>query len=447
MSDSPHLNSNPDTTVHADPGAEWPKVVAHADMDAFYAAVEQLDNPELRGQPVVEPINTGRGVVLTASYEARPFKVGSAMPMAQALRRCPKALVVPPRFERYTEVSAAIMKVFADFSPRVEAISLDEAFLDMSGAAHIFGPPHEMGQKIKQAVRDATGLTISVGVASTKYVAKVASAHDKPNGLTVVAPAHAVDWLSHLPVSCLWGAGPKNQERLNKLGYSLIGDVASADPRVLREQLGHAGAHFYELAHARDPRGVEGARRNRSMGSDRTLMHDLSDPVEIAVHLRRSADRIARRLRSKDYLAGGVRVRLKTTNFQLLSRQCTLAAPTDTAEDLHAAAITLLARFTHKGPFRLVGMAAHSLLRRDEPQQLDLLEQHDKQRTLEGVLDQIDERFGDAGMCRARDVSALTLAKSSPTLDFVRDVGAVGEDPDTAHDGFEIDRSGAYDSC
>lgn len=422
--------------------SDWPKTVAHADMDAFYAAVEQFDNPQLRGQPVLIGSASGRGVVLTASYEARTFNVGSAMPMAQALRRCPDAKVVAPRFERYTEVSAAIMNVFADFSPRVEAISLDEAFLEMTGAEHIFGSPREMGLKIKRAVLEATGMTISVGVSGTKYVAKVASAHDKPNGLTIVRPDQAVDWLADLPVSCLWGAGPKNQQRLQSLGYMRIGDVAKADPETLRKQLGHAGLHFYALAHARDPRRVEGGRRNRSMGSDRTLMQDVSDPDEIAMHLRRSADRIGRRLRGKNYLARGVKVRLKTNRFELLSRQCTLAVPTDTAAELHAAAVALLPRFAHKGPFRLVGMAAYDLVDPAAPQQLDLLDRHWGQRTLEGVLDTIEARFGKAGMHRARDVAALTLAKSSPTLDFVRDLDEC--DQDALHDGYAIDRSDEY---
>ena len=250
-------------------------------------------------------------------------------------------------------------------------------------------------------------------------MAKVASAHDKPNGLTVVEPDEAVDWLSVLPVSCLWGAGPKNQERLHSLGYQTIGDVRAANPKTLAQQLGHAGTHFYALAQAIDPRPVEGGRRNRSMGSDRTLTKDVSDPREIAMHLRRSADRIARRLRQKNVLAGGVRVRLKTSDFRLLSRQCTLAAETDTAEDLHAAAVRLLPRFADKGPYRLVGMAAHSLRRGSDPKQLDLLQIHSEERRLEGVLDEISERFGEAGMCRANDVSALTVAKSSPNLDFL----------------------------
>jgi nucleotidyltransferase/DNA polymerase involved in DNA repair len=200
----------------------WPRIVAHADMDAFYAAVEQLDDPALRGRPVLVGPRSNRGVVLTASYEARPFGVGSAMPMAKACRLCPNALIVPPRFDRYQEVSAAIMSVFCDFSPDVEALSLDEAFLDMTGTKHLFGDPQSIGRRLKEAVRDATGgLTASVGLSAPQYVAKVASASRKPDGLTVVPPEEARAWLAPLPVSRLWGAGPKTQARLHLLGCTL----------------------------------------------------------------------------------------------------------------------------------------------------------------------------------------------------------------------------------
>jgi DNA polymerase-4 len=282
-------------------------------MDAFYASVEQLDNTDLLGKPILVGPPSRRGVVLTASYEARPYQVGSAMPMAEALRRCPHAIVVPPRFERYTELSTHIMAVFRDFSPDVEAISLDEAFLEMTGSEHIFGPPEEMGRKIRGAVLEATGLHASVGVAASKYVAKVASGVCKPNGLLTVAPEQTIAWLAPLPVARLWGAGPKTQARLTALGYHTIGDIAAADPLRLADQLGSAGRHFFELAHGRDPRRVEGDRRSHSMGSERTLNEDVVERVDIERHLQRSADRIARRLRRKDLLAGGVRVRLKTS--------------------------------------------------------------------------------------------------------------------------------------
>jgi DNA polymerase-4 len=183
----------------------WDRIVAHADMDAFYASVEQLDDPNLRGKPILVGPQSRRGVVLTASYEARPFGVGSAMPMVKALRLCPDAIVVPPRFDRYTELSVRIMQSFEEFSPSVEALSLDEAFLDMSGAEQIFGEPQRMGTKIQAAVRDATGgLTVSVGIAQTKFVAKVASGFAKPDGLTVVSPGHEVAWLAPMSVARLW---------------------------------------------------------------------------------------------------------------------------------------------------------------------------------------------------------------------------------------------------
>ncbi|MEM8767661.1 MAG: DNA polymerase IV [Pseudomonadota bacterium] len=394
----------------------WARTVVHADMDAFYASVEQLDNAELIGKPILVGPKSRRGVVLTASYEARPFHVGSAMPMAEALRRCPHAIVVPPRFERYTELSSRIMAVFRDFSPEVEAISLDEAFLEMTGTEHLFGPPETMGAAIKQSVLEATGLHVSVGVAASKYVAKVASGICKPRGLLVIAPEETVGWLAKLPVARLWGAGPKTQARLEQFGYQTIGDIAAADPVLLREQLGQAGGHFYELAHGRDPRRVEGSRRNRSMGSERTLNNDVVAREDIVRHLQRSADRIARRLRKKSLLAGGVRVRLKTTDFKLLSRQCTLAAPSDVADVLLQAGISLLERFEHPGPFRLVGLTAHDLRAREGSAQLDLLTD-DRERRLETTLDELSERFGDNIVRRARDLGASTVMNEAPNRD------------------------------
>jgi len=395
----------------------WERIIIHADMDAFYAAVEQLDRPELRGKPVLIGSRKGRGVVLTASYEARPFRVGSAMPMAQALQRCPDAVVVPPRFDRYTAASERIMEVFRQYSPDVEALSLDEAFLNMSGAEHLFGPPEEMARAIKRDVFDATGgLRVSVGVSHIKYVAKVASDLGKPDGLLVVEPGHAVEWLAPLPVARLWGAGPKTQIRLIEAGYDTIGDIASADPHRLAQEFGAMGPHFHDLANARDPRRVARGRKAKSLGSDRTLNQDISTRAEIEQHLKRSAERIARRLRRKRLLAGGVRVRLKTSDFKLLSRQCTLPEPTDVAATLVAAAVRLLERFDHPGPFRLVGMAAHSLVEPDASSQLGLLE-NTSDRRLETTLDAVAARFGDSALRRARDVD--TLADDTPDLDFL----------------------------
>ena len=400
----------------------WTRIVAHADMDAFYAAVEQLDDPSLRGRPILVGGRSNRGVVLTASYEARPYRVGSAMPMAEARRRCPDAVIVPPRFDRYQELSQRIMAVFAGFSPRVEALSLDEAFLDMSGAEHIFGEPAEMGRQLKAAVFEATGgLHTSVGLSGTKYVAKVASAFDKPDGLTVVPPERAAAWLAPLPVSLLWGAGPKTQKRLVDLGFDTIGEVAAADPGFLDRSLGSAGAHFYDLANARDPRHVARRQGAKSLGSDRTLAHDVTEREDIQLHLRRSADTIGRRLRRKGYLAGGVRVKLKTSNFRLLTRQRRLSDATDVADALYRAGVELLDEFDHRGPFRLVGLAAYELTRDEQAAQEDLFEQGERarQRRLEATIDALDERFGAGAVQRARELEDAGGPRLGVNLDFL----------------------------
>ena len=396
----------------------WPRIVVHADMDAFYAAVEQLDNPKLRGKPVLVGPTGGRGVVLTASYEARPYGVGSAMSIGEARRRCPKAITVPPRFERYEALSAEIMDIFGDFSPTVEAISLDEAFLDMSGAERLFGSPEAMAAQIKARVRKATGLAISVGVAGSKYVAKVASAYAKPDGLTVVPASDAIAWLAPQPVSRLWGAGPKTVPKLLDLGLHTIGDVAQASVGFLVDNLGAAGAHFHELAHARDPRRVHGSRTAKSIGSDRTLAKDVTDRTEIERHLRRAAERIARRVRSKGYLARGVRVRLKTSGFQMLTRQRLLATPTDLGSELLAVAKGLLGDFDHPGPFRLVGMAAFDLSWRTGPRQLDLFEDHARHE-LDLAVDRLIERFGRDVVMRARDLGAPGVNANGVNLDYL----------------------------
>ncbi|HEX7080344.1 MAG TPA: DNA polymerase IV [Gammaproteobacteria bacterium] len=401
----------------------WPCVIVHADMDAFYAAVEQFDDPSLRGKPVLVGPRSARGVVLTASYEARPFGVGSAMPMVEALRRCPQALVVPPRFERYQAVSRIVMDVFADFSPAVEALSLDEAFLDMSGAERIFGPPAELGRRLKDAVREATGgLTVSVGISATKFVAKVASARMKPDGLTIVPPQDARSWLAPLSVSWLWGAGAKTAERLRGIGLETIGDVAAADPAMLRRELGSIGERLHALARAEDPRAVEASRAAKSIGSELTLSADTQSAHELELHLHRSADKVARRLRRAGLCARGVRVKLKRYDFKLMSKQRALAEPTDVAEDLYRAARALLRSFGPLPPVRLVGLAAFELVPRPEgATQGDLLSPRSRMRDLEVALDRLAERFGPGVVTRASELVRDRGVGEGTNLDFLRD--------------------------
>ncbi len=397
----------------------WPKVIAHADMDAYYAAIEQLDDPSLRGKPVLVGSPTNRGVVLTASYEARPFGVGSAMPMVKARRMCPDAVIARPRLGRYQEISKLIMGVFADFSPDVEAISLDEAFLDLSGCEQLLGEPPAIGRKLKETVREVTGgLTVSVGISATKYVAKVASAYQKPDGLTIVPPSEAQTWLAPLPVSRLWGVGPKTEKRLHALHLHTIRDVAAASPGWLEDKLGSAGRQFYALAHATDPRTVEGRRTSKSIGSERTLAENTTDKNEIRRFLRLSAEEIGRRLRRQNYVASGVRVKLKTNKFQILTRQHQRGHPTDVTDQLYADACMILDALQHAGPFRLVGLTAFDLVSADKAPQLDLFGEGADKRRLDVAVDELKQRFGSNILKRADDMSRL---QEPPNLDLIRD--------------------------
>lgn len=399
----------------------WERIIAHADMDAFYASIEQLDRPELRGKPIIVGPPSWRGVVLTASYEARPYGVGSAMPMVEARRRCPDAIVVVPRFARYEAASKQIMRVFRDFSPRIEPLSLDEAFIDMSGAEAIFGPPAAMGQAIKAAVKKATGLTVSVGISGTKYVAKVASDFQKPDGLTVVDPASARAWLAPLPVARLWGAGRKMQRRLAELGFHTIGEIAAADPERLSAALGKAGRTFHALANARDARRVSTSRASKSIGSERTLANDISEIAAIEHYVRTAADAVGRRLRKNGYVAQGVRVKLKRHDFRLLTRQRALREPSDQSKEIYRVAQTLLREFDDAGPFRLVGVAAYDLRKAEPSRQLGLLasETEGRSRKLEAVLDDLDARFGAGAVQRASNLARPGGVGPEFNLDFL----------------------------
>jgi DNA polymerase IV len=276
----------------------------------------------------------------------------------------------------------------------------------MTGSEQLFGGPESIGRRLKAAIRDATGgLTASVGLSATKYVAKVASACQKPDGLTVVPPEEAKAWLAPLPVSRLWGVGPKNEARLHRLGLHTIGDVADADPQFLSAKLGSAGLRFHSLAGAEDPRPVNGQRASKSVGSEQTLDRDVREKADIKLHLRRSADTIGRRLRKKGYVAFGVGAKLKTTGFEILSRRRQLSEPTDVADRLYSVAVELLNEFDHSGPFRLVGMVAYDLVGIDDLVQLDLFSTLARQRRLEVAIDDLAERFGTNVVHRANDLT------------------------------------------
>ncbi len=402
---------------------DWSTIIVHADLDAFYASVEELDDPSLADYPLIVGSPNHRGVVLTANYHAREYGLRSAMPMVEALKRCPFAKIVPPRFERYKELSGWMMQAFNEFSPAVEAISLDEAFIDMSGASGLFGKPVQMGQKIKDAVFEATrGLTLSVGVAPNKFVAKVASAFDKPDGLTVVSEDEIVDWLEPMRVSKLWGAGPHTVAKLEQLGLYTIGDIQRRDVDWLQRMLGNSGEHFHALASGLDKRSVSRRHRARSLGHERTLSEDVSAHHVLAEHLRQSAEHVGQRLRQKNLLARGVRVRLKTSGFELLTRQAVLAHPTSSTALLTDAAVSLLDRFKTRQTYRLVGMAVFDILNDSDPVQTDLFADDTRVDDLERTIDAVKDKFGDETLFRAsRLKQSDVLVQQSSTLDFIND--------------------------
>jgi DNA polymerase IV len=392
-------------TVSDEGNARWQRIIIHADMDAFFAAVEQLDNPAYRGKPLLIGSRHPRSVVSTASYEARTFGAKSAMPMVRALQLCPHAIVTPPRMARYKEISKIIMDVFAAFSPRVAPLSVDEAFMEMTGAEQIFGTPVQMGQQIKQRVYDATGgLTVSVGVATTMFMAKVASDMDKPDGLTVIPPGTEFDTLWPMDVSRIWGVGPKTRDRLISAGLRTIGDVARRSEKQMESAFGKQGVHIWRLANNRDDRVVAPREDAQSIGSEVTLDVDVSGNAAIWPHLRRAAGRIARTLRKENLLARGVRVKLKTSDFKLLTRQGLIEIPTSNAKELLAAAAPLLEKFDLSQTYRLIGLAAFHLEAGSRQQSLFVPERLTRQRTLDVVMDAVQKKFGDSAIGSGEDL-------------------------------------------
>lgn len=373
-----------------------PRQILHVDMDAFFASVEQRDDPGLRGKPVAVGGAARRGVVAAASYEARVFGVRSAMPMAEALRRCPRLLVVPPRGDRYAEVSCEVFDVFHAYTPLVEGLSIDEAFLDVTASRSLFGDGEAIAKRIKRDVLDATGLTASAGVAPCKFAAKIASDMDKPNGLTVV-PGDVAAFLAPLPIERMWGIGPKTAPSLRRLGYRTLGDLARAHPAALERALGSSGPTIRALARGEDPREVVPDREARSIGAEATYEVDLTTREAIARTLLAHASKVAERLTASDLAGRAVVVKLKLHDFTLLTRRMVLPAPASDTRTIHAAALVLLDRFPLAGArVRLTGVAAHDLGPAQAAQpSLFRDEQQERRRELEALLLRAKARFGD----------------------------------------------------
>lgn len=371
------------------------RTILHADMDAFYAAIEQRDRPELQGKPVIVGGRGPRSVVSTASYEARKSGVHSAMPSVEAERRCPQGIWVEPRMRHYAQVSEQIHAVFESFTPVVEPLSLDEAFLDVTGSLALFGDGATVAAKLKRQVWLKTGLTVSVGVAACKFVAKVASDLRKPDGLVVVPPGEEAEFLAPLPVRFLWGAGRVTQQQLARFGLATIGDVQRLAPAELVAMLGQAaGEHFAALARGLDPRPVEPEHDPRSLGHEMTFLTDLQDAVAVQRVLLELAEKVGRRLRRAGLRASTVRLKLRAPDFSTWTRQQKVDA-TDRDLDLHAAACELLQRVWQPGqPVRLLGVTAADLTAGSAGQR-GLFRDDARQDQVLRALDSIRDRFGE----------------------------------------------------
>jgi DNA polymerase-4 len=352
------------------------RTILHADLDAFYASVEQLDNPDLRGRPVVvggPP--EGRGVVAAASYEARRFGIRSAMPMSRALRQCPRAVRVSPRFDRYGEVSRRVMAIFRDVTPLVEPLSLDEAFLDASQQVTDPDGAEALAREIRRRVKEDTGLTVSIGVGTNKTVAKIASEMEKPDGLVVVPPGEERSFLAPLPVRSLWGVGPKAEEALAEMGIRTAAELASCDAMALAARFGVRGDWFKRMAQGLDDRPVETEHERKSVGAETTFARDLGDGPELREKLSRVAEDVARRLRKQGVTARTVVLKLRYSDFRTITRQTSLSDGVDGARELVSAAGALLDKSVRpEDRFRLLGIQGTNL-QSDRKGQLSLWQQ------------------------------------------------------------------------
>ena len=384
-----------------------PRTILHVDMDAFFTSVEQRDRPELRDRPVVvgAPPNQ-RGVVAAASYEARTFGIHSAMPSREAYRRCPHAIFLPPNGKRYSEMSRQIRGIFERFTPHVEPLSIDEAFLDVSGAARLLGTGPEIARKIKDAIRAETLLTASVGVAPNKFLAKLASDLEKPDGLTVVptSPGELAAFLAPLPVSRIWGVGKTSQAQLEKVGIRTIGELQAFGEEPLGRILGkHAAEHLSRLARGEDDREVETEHEEKSISNEHTFTHDCSDPDEIRAVLGDLVDNVGQRLRRVERLACLARLKLRWQDFKTITRQRPLDPPVCDDFSLRAVADALLAGEELIKPVRLVGFGVANLTA-EAPQQLSLFQDDQKSRArkerLSQVTDTIRRKFGTSSLRR-----------------------------------------------
>jgi DNA polymerase IV len=376
-------------------------------MDAFYAAVEQRDHPEYRMKPVIVGSDPkggkGRGIVATCSYEARKFGIHSAQPISQAWRLCPQGVYVRPDMGKYARASSQVMSVLLDFTDMLEQISIDEAFLDVTGSERLFGSGLEIAEKIKRRIRDELHLTASVGVAGNKFVAKVASDLNKPDGLVIVEPGSEREFLSPLPIGRLWGVGPKTEAYLKKIGLERIGQIAEVPQSDLSVRLGKSGAHLWQLARGIDDRPVLPEEGCKSIGHEITFERDTSDAALLEATLLSLTEKVAQRLRAQGFSARTIAIKFRKADFSTFTRRITLKAPADTAEKIFPIARQLFKSLFREGLLvRLIGVYGSNLEADESGQQMSLFNPvPQKDRKLAAALDDITQRFGDQAITRA----------------------------------------------
>jgi DNA polymerase-4 len=380
----------------------WPKAIIHLDMDAFYAAVEVLDNPALRGKPVIVGGSQKRGVVSSASYESRRFGVHSAHPIATAMRLCPQGIFLPVRMSRYKEVSEQVFEIFCQFTPLVEPLSIDEAFLDVTGSIKLFGPPEEIARMIKRTIVEHIGITVSAGVAPSKFVAKIASDFQKPDGLTVVPEEKVKAFLEPLPIDKLWGVGKVTKKALTLLGVRTIGDLSHLSLEVLESNFGRHGTHLHLLSQGVDDRDVEASQEVKSIGREETFADDLLDMETVRRELLSLATRVSRRLRRHGIAGKTVTLKVKYHDFVQVTRSETFPEVADDGGEIFRRCCGLLDR-TEVGrrPVRLLGISVSHLCAQEEKRQLSLFQAGvtvPRRKKLHLALDRISEKFGEDGI-------------------------------------------------
>ena len=379
--------------------------ILHIDMDAFFASVEVRENQSLRGKQVIVGFDGNRGVVLSATYEARKLGVHSAMPMSRALRLAPDAIVVEPDHEKYSEVSENVMAIFESITPLVQPLSVDEAFLDISGAQRLMGTPTQIGEVIRARVSDEQGITCSVGVAPTMFVAKLATNFAKPDGLHVVPADKVIEFLHPLPIGALWGVGEKTAEQLSRLGLVSVADIANTPVKTLARVVGQAAAeHLYELAWGQDPRIVTPNQGEKSIGAERTFDSDLDDPELLHAEFLDLSNKVAKRLRAAEYFARTITIKVRFADFTSVTRSKSLSSSTDLATEIYATSKNLFdAMQLQRARVRLVGVRATGLVPASESSvQLEFSQRDSGWREAEQAIDQVSQKFGNSAVKPAR---------------------------------------------